>query len=249
VISIGLVVPFAADIVPDEGPRMYPHVRFVARGVGVKSLNAAGFSAAVDGIVPAAEHLARQDVDAIMVIGTSLTFYRGPDFHAALMDALRTATGLPVSTMSQAIVDGLRSVGARRLAVSTAYAEEVNDRLKDFLHAQGFEVLAMRGFGLLGFSDPGRKSEQDIIALSSQACAEAPGADGLLISCGGLRTLTVAAPLELRHGIPVVASTQAAFWAALRLAGESGHLAGFGRMLEQSAAVATEQRAATIMGP
>jgi len=235
VISIGLVVPFAADIVPDEGPRMYPHICFVPRGVGVKSLNAAGFSAAVDSILPAAEHLARRGVDAIMVIGTSLTFYRGPDFHAALLDALRAATGLPVSTMSQAIVEGLRSVGARRLAVSTAYADDVNDRLKDFLHAQGFEVLALRGFGLLGFSDPGRKSEDDIIALSSQACEAAPAADGLLISCGGLRTLGVAAPFEARHGIPVVASTQAAFWAALRLVGASGHLAGHGRLLEESA--------------
>jgi maleate cis-trans isomerase len=38
----------------------------------------------------------------------------------------------------------------------------------------------------------------------------------------------------------VVASTQAAFWAALRLVGDSGHLAGRGQLLagvEQGAAV------------
>jgi maleate cis-trans isomerase len=33
----------------------------------------------------------------------------------------------------------------------------------------------------------------------------------------------------------VVASTQAAFWAALRLVGASGRLAGYGRLLEESA--------------
>ena len=43
-----------------------------------------------------------------MVIGTSLTFYRGSDFHAELLEKLRATTGLPVSTMSQAVVDGLR---------------------------------------------------------------------------------------------------------------------------------------------
>ena len=59
---------------------------------------------------------------------------------------------------------------------------------------------------------------------------------GLLISCGGLRTLGVAKPLEQRHDIPVVASTQAAFWAALRLVGDSGRVAGRGRLLEQSTA-------------
>ena len=62
------------------------------------------------------------------------------------------------------------------------------------------------------------------------------GAQGLLISCGGLRTLEVAKPLEDRHGIPVVSSTQAAFWAAMRLVGEDGRVAGHGRLLEASPA-------------
>ena len=75
-------------------------------------------------------------------------------------------------------------------------------------------MLALEGFGLFGFGEPGSKSEADIIALGSKVCSEAPGAEGLLISCGGLRTLGVAKPLEERHGIPVVSSTQAAFWAA-----------------------------------
>jgi len=237
-ITIGLVVPFATDSVPDEGLQMYPHVHFVARGVGVRSLTPDGYDAAVDGIVPAAEYLAARQVDAIMVIGTSLTFYRGADFHAGLMEKVRAATGLPASTMSQAIVDGLNSLGARRIAVATAYAEEVNGRLKAFLAAHGFDVLALEGFGLFGFGEADRKSKDDIIALGTKACAAAPAAEALVISCGGLRTLDVAVPLERQHGIPVVASTQAAFWAALRLVGDNGQLAGYGRMLAQSGEVA-----------
>jgi arylmalonate decarboxylase len=231
-ITIGLVVPFASDTVPDEGPLMYPDVRFIARGVGVRSLTPAGYDAAVDGIIPAAEYLAGQGVDAVMVIGTSLTFYRGFAVHQRLLEQLRAATGLPVSTMSAAIVDGLRTMRAQRIAVTTAYADEVNDRLRDFLAASGFEVLALEGFGLLGFGDPASKSEGDIIALSAKVCGEAPGAEGLLIACGGLRTLGVAKPLEERFGIPVVSSTPAAFWSAMRLAGDSGHVAGGGWLLE-----------------
>ena len=234
--TIGLVVPFATDTVPEEGLQMYPDVRFVARGVGVRSLTPTGYDSAWEGILPAAKHLAGLNVDAIMVIGTSLTFYRGADAHEELMAKLRATTGLPVSTMSQAVVDGLRSFGARRIAVATAYADEVNNRLQAFLTAKGFEVLALEGFGLFGFGEPDSKSEADIIALGSKVCVRAPAAEGLLISCGGLRTLGVAKPLEQRHGIPVVASTQAAFWAALRLLGESGRVAGRGRLLEQSTA-------------
>jgi arylmalonate decarboxylase len=234
--TIGLVVPFATDTVPDEGLQMYPGVRFIPRGVGVRSLTPTGYDGAFDGILPAAEYLAGQGVDAIMVIGTSLTFYRGADAHDELLDKLRKVTGLPVSTMSQAVVDGLRHFGARRIVVATAYADDVNNRLKGFLEAQGFEVLALEGFGLFGFGEPGRMSEADIIALGSKVAGAAPAAEGLLISCGGLRTLGVAKPLEERHGIPVVSSTQAAFWAAMRLVGEDGHVAGRGRLLGQAAA-------------
>src|SRR2546422_764224 len=218
--TIGLVVPFASDTVPAEGLQMYPGARFVARGVGVRSLTPTGYDSAWEGILPAAQHLAGLGVDA----------------QEELLAKLRAATGLPVSTMSQAVVDGLRSFGARRIAVATAYADEVNDRLQAFLIAKGFEVLALEGFGLFGFGEPDTKSEADIIALGSKVCAAAPAADGLLISCGGLRTLGVAKPLEQRHDIPVVASTQAAFWAALRLVGESGRVAGRRRLLEQSTA-------------
>jgi len=175
--TIGLVVPFAADTVPDEGLQMYPDVRFIPRGVGVRSLTPTGYDSACEAILPAAESLAAQGVDAIMVIGTSLTFYRGSDFHDRLMERLRTATGLPVSTMSQAVVDGLRSFGARRIVVATAYADDVNERLEAFLTAQGFEVLALEGFGLFGFGDAEKQSEQDIIDLSGKAIVKAKAAD------------------------------------------------------------------------
>jgi arylmalonate decarboxylase len=229
---IGLVVPFPTDRVPEEGLQMYPGVRFIARGVGVRALTPEGYDGAVDAILPAAEYLAGQNADAVMVIGTSLTFYRGKAFHDELLKSLRAATGLPSSTMSQAIVDALRAVGARQIGVVTAYADDVNQRLKTFLAAEGFNVLALEGFGLTGFGLAGSKSEADIVALASEVRAQAPQADGLLISCGGLRTLGVAKPLEDRFGIPVVSSTQAAFWAAVRLAGQSGYVANCGRLLE-----------------
>ncbi len=234
-LTIGLVVPFATDRVPEEGPMMYPGVRFIPKGVGVRALTPEGYDAAWNGILPAAIELSKQGVDAIMVIGTSLTFYRGYDAHQKLLQQLRDATGLPISTMSEAVVDGLRSVGAKRIAVATAYADEVNNRLADFLRKSGFEVLALEGFGLTEFGGPGSKSETDIIDLSSKAIAAAGGADALLISCGGLLTLGVAEPIEQRHGIPVVTSTQSSFWSAMRLAGDSGHVSGRGQMLEKSA--------------
>jgi arylmalonate decarboxylase len=229
--------------VPFEAPLMYPGVRFIPRGVGVRALTPEGYDPAWDGILPAADYLAQQNVDAIMVIGTSLTFYRGPEAHARLLEDLRKRTGLPASTMSQAILDGLRAVGAKRVAVATAYSDAVNRRLKELLAAAGVDVLSLECFDLVEFGGPAKKSEADIIALSDSALAKANArsngkipAEGLLISCGGLRTLGVAQPLEASHGVPVVSSATAALWAAMRLAGESGYLAGCGRLFEQAKA-------------
>jgi arylmalonate decarboxylase len=237
-LKIGLVVPFATDRVPAEGTMMYPEVTFVPRGVGVRALTPEGYDAAWDGILPAAKALSKRgDLDAIMVIGTSLTFYRGYQAHQDLLARLRDETGLPVSTMTEAVVDGLRSVGAGRVAVATAYSDLVNERLSDFLERAGFDVGAMKGFGIVEFGGAEKMSEHDIIELSGKAIAEAKAPDAALISCGGLMTLNCAEPIEARHGVPVVTSTQSAFWKALRLAGDSGQIKGYGRMLAQSAPV------------
>jgi len=231
-ITIGLVTPQSTNKVPADGVQMYPGVNFIPKGVGVKALTPEGYDSAWDGIVPAAEELAKNNkLDAIMVLGTSLTFYRGFEAHEKLLERLRRI-GLPVATMSSAVVDGLRAVGAKKIGVSTAYADVVNDRLRAFLTDSGFEVQALEGFGIERFGGAGEKTEDDIIALAGRVSANAREAQGMLISCGGLKTLHVGKTIEDRFGLPVVSSTPAAFWAAMRLVGESGRLSGYGKLFE-----------------
>jgi arylmalonate decarboxylase len=239
--KIGLVVPTAEDRVPAEGAIMYPDVEFIPKGTGVGSLTPEGYDKAVDKIVPAADALyARGDMDAIMLFGTSLTFYRGPQFNEDLQAEVRKRTGLPVSSMSSAIVDGLKAVGAHRVAVATAYSKVVNDKLIELLTFHGFEVGALASFGITEFGGAtARKTEGEIMDLAGEACEEARNPEAIVISCGGLRTLGVAKPLEDKRGLPVVSSTPASFWAAVRLAGHSGKVSGYGRLLEGETVAAT----------
>ena len=93
-----------------------------------------------------------------------------------------------------------------------------------------YPCLAMKAAAL---TEIGRYAEA--VAVSAAMLERFPDQPyAWLVHAGGLRTLGVAKPFEQRHGIPVVTSTQAAFWAALRLVGESGRLAGYGKMLEES---------------
>jgi arylmalonate decarboxylase len=237
---IGLVVPNAENVTPSDAKVMYPDVEFVPHGTGVGSLTTEGYDQAADKIIPAADNLAKQGVDAISLFGTSLTFYRGPQFNEDIQAEVRKRTGLPVSSMSTAIIQGLKAVGAKKVAVTTAYTKGVNDKLQDLLEFHGFEVGSLESFGITQFGGAGgggasNKSAQDIIDLASESYVKAPQADALLISCGGLRTLNVQKPLEDKHGLPVVSSTPAALWDAVRLAGHSGKLNGYGQLFERSA--------------
>ena len=229
---IGIVSPLSHDNLPPDGPRMYPGVKFIARGVGVKALTPEGYDAAWDNIVPAAVELKKQGATAILVHGASLTFYRGHAAHEKLLAEVRAATGLPATTMSAAMVDGLRHLGGNKIGVCTAYSDEINDRLREFLATERFDVLALEGFGIKEFGAASKKTDEDIVELAGKVRAEAPRAESLLISCGGLRTLEAGKRVEEKHGIPVVSSTQSAYWAAVRMIGESGRYPGYGRLLE-----------------
>ena len=122
---------------------MYPDTAFLVEPTGVLALTPEGYDAAIGKVVPAAVRLAEQGAAAITVLGTSLTFYRGPEAHAQLLAELREATGLPTSTMSQAVVDALHEVGARRVAVATAYIDVVNAKLGGIMTRAFEQVLAM----------------------------------------------------------------------------------------------------------
>lgn len=235
----GLVVPEAVDTIPAEAAAMYPQLSFRAHGIGLKSLSTAGYDEAIERVVPAAQSLKGQGAQAIMVIGTSLTFYRGAAFNRTLTESLSAATGLPASTMSGALVDGLEEVGARRVAVVTAYSADVNAMLAAFLCECGFDVLALRSVSVAKHvGEAAKMAESDILHASVGAFEQAGNADGVLIVCGGLRTLDVAPLVEARCHVPVVSSMPAALRKAAQLAGASAMLpAGYGRLLSGAPAI------------
>ena len=57
-----------------------------------------------------------------------------------------------------------------------------------------------------------------------------PGADGILISCGGLVTLDAVRELEALLKVPVVSSSPAGFWDLVRKAGLDARSPGHGRL-------------------
>jgi len=230
--TIGMIVPPAPDVVPPEPLQLYPDgVRFVARGLGLTSLTPDGYDQVIDRIATASAELAEAGADAIALMGTSISFYRGPVFNAELVGRMEAASGVPATTMSNAVMEALDKLGARKLSVATAYGDAVNERLSAFLREAGFEVLALESLGIVDVDRVFDVTGDDLMALGRRAAAAAPDADAMFLSCGGLRTLSVTTPLEIETGLPIVSSAVAGAWAAMRLVGRDPSVPGYGRLL------------------
>jgi arylmalonate decarboxylase len=124
-----------------------------------------------------------------------------------------------------------QAVGATRLAVATAYNNEVNERLRAFLREHGIGPLVITGMGIEAMTDVDKVTQEDLIRFSERVRRSAPDADSLLVSCGGFRAVEIIAPLEERTGVAVISSMPHGLWAGARLAGLSGAAPGYGRLL------------------
>lgn len=230
---MGMIFPPADYPVPPEATQLYPKgVTFLAEGLAFSGMTIEGYDEAVPRIVPAALRLKERGATAISIMGTSLTFYKGAAFNQELIDKVRQATGLPTTSMSSGIVDGLKVAGARRIAVATAYTDVVNATLERFLKESGFQVLAIKGLNLIRATNA--VTQDQLSDFCAGVFAATPNADTLLVSCGGLKTLDLLVPLEAKCKVPVVSSTPHALMNAVRLAGISPRASGYGSVLAKA---------------
>lgn len=230
--KLGLIFPPAGRGVPEEGLAMYgERIEYLIENLGLETMTPEGYEAVLARIGPCAERLAARGAEAVVVAGTSLTFFKGEQYNQQVTRLCREATGLPVTTMSTAVIDGLKAMGARRVACPTAYNDEVNDRLRAFLLEHGFEVMAVQGLGVEAVEDINLVTQPALLEFCVKVAQSAPQADTLLVSCGGLRTLEILAPLESRTARPAVTSMPHALYFGAKLLGIDASVPGYGRLI------------------
>lgn len=230
---MGMIFPPANYPVPPEAGQLYPHgVKFLAEGLAFHGMSIDSYEEAVPRIVPAALKLKERGATAISIMGTSLTFFKGAAYNQQLIESVHKATGLPATSMSNGIVDGLKVAGAKRVAVATAYTDSVNATLERFLKESGFEVVIIKGLNLIRSVDA--VTQEQLFDFSAQTFSASRKADTLLVSCGGLKTLDLLVPLETKCKVPVVSSTPHALMNAVRLCGVSPRVTGYGSVLAKA---------------
>ena len=183
-----------------------------------------------EGIDLAARQLATTSPDVAIYMCTSGSFKDGQDGNQAIKDRLaELVPGAKTMTTSEAIVRGIEAFGMRRVVMTTPYDEDLTNREVEFLAYHGVTVT---GFDFRDIED--NLDRGDLPATEWLKYAKAldySEVDGFFLSCGNVRTLDILDTLEAESGLPVVSSTQATIWMALRLAGIDDRIPGFGALL------------------
>jgi maleate isomerase len=230
--KIGRISPSPETVGAEEWRRSMPDgVCLVETRTLVHDVTVEGLAEAVTQVERAALELASAEVDVILQAGTAIAFFRGLGHDAELSRRIAAATGIRATTSLTAVVEALRALGIRRPAIATSYIADIDARLKDVLEKSGFEVAAIKGMGIQKSIDMGKVKPEETYRLAQDVARSAPRADGILVSCGNLRSFEAIEPLETDTGLPVVTSNQAGLWQALRLVGVNEHLPNLGRLL------------------
>ena len=182
-------------------------------------------------IAEAAKELLPLEVSSIGYACTSASYVRGVEGAAEISREVADVTGLPATTTSTAMVNALRSLEIRSVAVLSPHVDELNERLEAFLRDSGFEVVRMLGLSEVRDIDAVPAEEVQRLVVEDLDC---PDADGVFISCTSMRTSPIIERTEELIGKPVVTANQATVWEALRLAGLFAKRPGLGKLYRRA---------------
>ena len=138
----------------------------------------------------AAEELAATGADVIAYGCTSGSMACPSD---RLLGTVEGASGKPALSTAGAILDALKALGLKRIAMATPYIDATNEKERGFIERHGFEVSAIKGLGLGGSLENIQKISRvppaDVHAHAKSV--DSPDAEALLICCTDFGTADV----------------------------------------------------------
>ena len=162
------------------------------------------------------EELRLSGAEAVVWACTSGSFVYGwSGAHEQVRSLARTA-GLPASSTSFAFVHAAQELGVRRLAVAATYPDDVAELFAVFLRDAGFEVVSVRGSGIITAAEVGTWGYEEVLALAREG--DHPEAEAILLPDTALHTASHIPALERELAKPILTANQTTVWEALRLA-------------------------------
>ena len=239
---IGLLVPSSNTTVEPEFYRALPReVTLHTARLFLTRISPDSILKMVEDLETQAKLLASADVDVIVLGATAPSFLKGLGYDRELIGKIEAATGKRATTTSTALVQAIGHLGARRIVLGSAYDEKVNGIASAFLEASGFEVVDVKGLSLVDNLVVGRLGSDTAYDLALKL--NRAHADAIVLACTNWQTMEAIERIERETGKPVISTTQASVWAALRMIGYGQPVTGYGKLLREIATASETQTA------
>lgn len=227
---IGLLVPSSNTTVEPEFQRALPAgVTLHAARLFLAEIASDSILNTVRDLEIQSRNLASADVDVIVLGAAAPSFLKGLGYDRELIKKIEAATGKRATTTSTALIEALQYLGVSRIVLGSAYDDKVNAIARSFLEANGIQVLAAHGLGLVDNLVVGRLEVSSAYELARKI--DRPDAEAIVLACTNWKTMDTIERLERELGKPVISTTQASVWAALRAIGGIEGVPGYGRLL------------------
>jgi maleate cis-trans isomerase len=177
----------------------------------------------------AAKYMADAGADVVVLGGNPVNQSLGIENLPKLCADLAAEIGTKVVTSTQAQVEALELLGAKKVATVHCYESAHNDRHLNSMRTMGFEpagVIACES----DFQHIGGIDGKLALELSRRVKQENPEADTIHLGSAHWAVAHAIEEIENELGVSVMTSQQAILWKALRTAGINDSIAGFGRL-------------------
>jgi maleate isomerase len=213
--------------------RLMPEgVGFIPTHAGIRAGTEEEFEQALEVAERKVAKLARLGANVVMIMGAPPAMVRGHGADREISERLQAKCGVPVLVATIAQVEAFRALGIKKLVGITYFADDLNQKFKKFLEADGFEVAAMKGIDV-PFADAGKIPADAIYAFARQTFVEAGGGDGIYMLGAGWHNLPVIERLERDLKTIVVSSIPAQVWATQKKLNLRVPVTGYGRLLAE----------------
>jgi maleate cis-trans isomerase len=228
---IGLLIPSSNSVQePDFARVLPPGITLHVARMGLSTVEADSTLRIVQEIEAESRKLADVDVDVIMFAATAPSSRNGIGYDRELIKRISAASGKPATTASTALLEALRALGARTIALGAPWSEAVNQTSAKFIEANGFRVLAQEALGLVRNLDIGLLDPQTAYEVGRRV--DRPEADAVMLACGNWNTFGIIERLERDLAKPVITTNQVSLWHALKMLG-AAPLSGLGVLLRE----------------
>ena len=208
---LGLIVPSSNTAAERDFRRFLPaDVEVHAARMYLAERSAAAEHVMLEQHAPrAAKDLGTLKPELVVFSCTSAGALLGIEGEEVLEQNLGMWSGAPIVSTNASVAWRLGTLGLKRIAVVTAYIDELNREIAATLHGRGFDVATINGMGITDNYSIALVSPDEIVECAEDAVAGLE-VDGVFISCTNLRSAEAADRLSSRTGLPVVTSNLAA---------------------------------------